>query len=864
MIYQLIMVGNRVLITGLEFPILSKTPDIAAAVVGVAVVLLATRLLVLRWRARSPRVQLSSVIQAIPEDEVASTDVDGPDSNGREIEAPWVESLLREQLAALRLTTTEALPEASSGAPLMEIVEGIGEGIGDKSTLGNALGKLYRAVAPEAAYEVSATVRPLTDRGGTISVQVVDRTRRAPTQVHAGESETSWIEAARKAAAGVAGALYPQVADKHKGPWTHWRRPVPSTLVTLVDEARQYEEANCLDQAMGAYHAALDQNPLNPHLRIKIAMLQERLELDLSAWATYRAIADETHRDSWKGADRRVRLLALYRLAILLGNERLASHWLSQRDDDALDRQDRQELIGALAGDPHMDTDPWWRRRRFLAPFLPTFRFSDASAARLLDRVRSSSNDNEEANSPGGWVARRLEQLDRKQEEAERNKNRSERTKQEECITEEVQRIFQVISLARLEQLDARLRRKPPWRPWRSREWWPYRPGLRRALQRREFSLCAIRTSKLLARIRIVASAKGHPAAYGCESTDPVELGQDKLLQGWPFWPSGRRNPARWLRPRQRLAERRDDAWQFHYNAACAVSTVARDEVDPGPETRTAEEAALIESGLKQLEEYVHRAGSDQVRAQADWVAREDDDLLTLRETEEYARWARHHLPHLPPGENGVTKSRVDATRMAATIGHVGARTFSECWHRRAEGESGARLHATWWDQERKAWRALRRVFCDHSSWATRYEGIVTLEECLRDGGATASISVAYRPIDGSSSGCLGGLLKGLSGELEDGEWVPPVTLAELCKWAEERVASARAEYERAEAQRQPMRRSPLQRREALRAKRIWGALGDALETELSRKIDANSSPSEEYRTRLAAIAGELRGENSV
>lgn len=852
------MVGSHVLVTGLEFPILSKTPDIAAAVLGVAAVLFAIRLLVLRWRARSPRVQLSSVIQAIPEDEAASDDEDGSDGSGREIEAPWVESLLREQLAALRLTTTEALPEASSGAPMMEIVEGIGEGIGDKSTLGNALGKLYRAVAPEAAYEVSATVRPLTDRGGTISVQVVDRTRRAPTQVYAGESETSWTEAARKAAAGVAGALYPQVADKHKGPWTHWRRPVPSTLVTLVDEARLYEEANCLDQAMGAYHAALDQNPLNPHLRIKIAMLQERLELDLSAWATYRAIADETHRDSWKGADRRVRLLALYRLAILLGNERLASHWLAQRGDDAPDSQDRKELIDALAGDPHMNRDPWWRRRPSLASLLPAFRFTNASAERLLDRLRSSSQGEEDADSPGKWVAQRLEQLDGALGKAKTGEGREG----EERIAGEVRRIFQAISLARLEQLDARLRRKPPWRPWRSREWWPYRPGLRRALQRREFSLSAIRTSKLLARIRIVASAKGQPTAYGCDSADPVTKEQDRLLSGWPFWPSRRRNPARWLRPRLRLANRRDDAWQFHYNAACAVSTVVRDEVNLNRETRTAREAALIESGLKQLEEYVHRAGSDQVRAQADWVGREDDDLLALRETNEYARWARHHLPHLPPGENGKTLSRVDATRMAATIGQVGAQTFSACWHRRAEAdEAGARLNAIWWDQEQKAWEALRRVFCDHGNWKARYEGIITLEECLRDGGATASISVVYRPIDGSSSGCLDRLLKGLSDEL-DGEWVPPVSLTELCEWAEERVESARAEYERAEAQRQPMRRSPLQRREGLRAKRIWGALGDVLETELGRKINANSSPSEESRARLATIANELQGNN--
>jgi hypothetical protein len=823
----------------MEVPLLVKAGEIVLVVIAVTILLIVARYLALRWRARTPRVQLSSVTQATPEAEE------------EEVDPLWVESLLREQLSDLRLTTADALPEASSGAPLMEIVEGIGEGIGDKSTLGNALGRLYRAVFPEAAYEVSATLRPSAASGGAVSVQVVDRTRRNPTYVNTARNDASWQEAARSAAAAVAGALYPQVAAHHRGPWTHWREPVPADLVILHDDARRHEDENQLDQAMGTYHRALDRDPLNPNLRLKIAMLEERLELDLSAWATYRAIADETHRDSWKGADRRVRLLALYRLAILVGRKRVASRWVSD-PQDSTELEHREELRDALRTDRHLTRGSWWASFPRLAKRFPVA-FTTTSSTRLLDdlgRPKAQEEDgfvsiaDAKANR-GQWLGEQLRKHD---------------DEKEDVAEKRIRDLLEIVSLARLEQLDARLRRKPPWRPWRWPEWWRYRPAAHRVLSRREFSLSAVRVSKLIARIRIVASARERLA--GDEPARGRAVGaRDRLVRRWPFWPTLWRWPARLLRPRHRLADRRDDAWQFHYNAACAVSRAIRDEVQLGAsKTRSRSEANLIEAGLKQLEEYVHRAGSDQVRAQADWVAREDDDLIALRETEEYVRWANHHLPDLP-ADDEQSESQIDPTRMAARIAYAGAKAFAVCWKARAEvARPEVELSAIWWREERVAWEVLDRIFATPECWRERWNGIEALQSCLRAGGRSEPIDAAYRPADSRASGDLGKLLLGLRGESEEAGWAPDADFRMIGLWAQQRAETAHAAREQAATNGHPRLRSRLEQREALRANRIWRWLGDALEAELDEV--RNHTPGRRLRECLASIGHEISPQN--
>lgn len=800
-----------------HLPLAGEVGEVLLVILAASLAAFLVRFGCLLLRARAPRVQLSSMAPAAQR------------AGEKTVDPLWVGSLLREQLTALRLSATEAIPDASPGPPLLEIVEGIGEGIGDKSQLGRAVGRLFRAIVPEAAYEVSATMRSTKGEGGTISVQVVDRTHRHRTWVGTGEGR-DWNEAAREAAAGVAGALYPQVAYRHKGPWASWRKPVPAELVALNGEARRYEKANRLEQAMGTYLAALDRDPLNPGLRLRIAMLQERLDLYLGAWATYRAIADETHRNSWKGGNRRVRLLALYRMAILLGNKEVAERWVYDTPDPS-EGKCKKELREALQAERPVIRASWWNRFRFLAGALP-IGFAHTSSSRLLDQELKPADvpgkggiawPAVERERRGKWLS---EQLGRRKDESPK------------AAVKRIRRLLEIVSLTHLEQLDTRLRRKPPWRPWRWRDWWRYRPPLRRSLNRRELSLSAVRVSKLVARIRIVASAERRLDA---EQDDPqetdrarkrAERARGRLQRRWPFAPKLWRLPARWLRPRHRVADRRDDAWQYHYNAACTVSQALPPKLKSEAAERPPKETRLLDAGIKQLEEYVHRAGGEQVRAQAPWVAREDGDLRALRKTDEYKQWARHHLPKVPKTQRRAAK--VDTPRIAARIARHGARTFAERWLTRADGDPvTVDAIAELWQREALAWEALIALFADHPSWEARWKGIATLQTCLRVDGE-ADIDASHGVDDYEGGDDLTELLNRLSGN--GSRRRAEVGLCHVRSWAQEKAASASIATRPGRTKR-PRPRS--QAHEARQAARIWDRLAEALHEALSDDDEA-------------------------
>jgi tetratricopeptide (TPR) repeat protein len=784
------------------FPSLLVTSGEAlVAVFAISLLLFALRWPFLRLRARSPRVQVANFAWAAPK---------SSDSNAN---ALWVSSLVREELTALRLAPMEALPGASSGPPLVEIVESVGEGIGDKSRLGEAVGRLFRAVLPEAAYQVSGTLKPSDSGRGTIAVQVVDRARGNKTLVSAVLDDADWRDSARTAAATAAGALYPCVANRHKGAWSHWKKPVPSELIKIYDEARTHEKCDRLEQAMGAYHLALDRDPLNPNLRLRIAMLQERLELYLGAWVTYQAIADEPYRDTWKGPNRRVRLLALYRLAILLGNRRVAELWVDPSADPDEPKR-RAELLDILTRDRLLNRTsrpklkgPAWLARRFPA-------LMKGSSMRLLDELRDAGDWTEEAEQK--WIREQLEPAPGMDETA---------------AVRQVGWVLEILGMARLEQLDARLRRKPPWRVWRWAEWCRYRLPLHRSLQRREFSLCAVRVSKLLARVRIAASAEQRSTEGDRDALERVKAQHLKLRQRWPFpATSPWRLPARWLRPRHRLADRRDDAWQYHYNAACTVVAALPNGSRPKLSSGPAEDAKLVKAALKQLEEYVHRAGSSQVREQANWVGGEDDDLTALRSTKEYTDWASHHLPR-----GRATQTRIDTARIAARIARGGARAFATSWRARAaDGSARAELVATWWREETAAWRELGKIFDEHRSWHKRWEGIDALQACLRASGEPGLIDAAHRPEDRAAAEELSANLLELLTHLAPGNPALGPKAVPVRSWASRRAGEVRAAYEKgAGAIGQPGLRTEPERVEALRAFRIWNRLAEALEAEL-------------------------------
>jgi len=828
------------------------------AVIATVVLLRWLRNALLFWRGRTSRVQVTSFAWA--------------SSDSAHQEATWVTSLFREQLAALRLDALDPLPDRAPGAPLVEIVEGVGQGVG--RDIGAAAGRLYKAIVPDSAYEVWGSLRPRDEKGGRISIQLIERRHGNRTLLNVALDEAVWEEGAREAAMAVAGALYPRVRKKDRGAWALWKKNVPQGLVKAYHDALDYEATNRLEYALASFHKALDLDPLNPNLRLKIAMLQERLELDLDAWVTYEAIVDESNPRAWRGPNRRVYLLALYRLAILLTNRRTATQWLkgaeiatgegNQRDKERHER--REELLMALERNPlfasHKVQLPEgfkWTVRSLISRAPSTF------LIRVLRRI--------DAEACAGSALEPFQRL---------SDNETERQQRLEAG-------LQILGLRRLEELETALRIRIPRRgTWR--ESWIRRPRLHQAF-RPEFSLAAVKTSKLLVRTRIASSLERRleqcpPVSDAATNRlgwfKEIRAGHRKLAGRWPFPAPWWREPVRWLALRRHLANRRDDAWQLHYNAACTAasalgedSPVRRyaDEDESGKWDRELEEAEtspqkvnldplpkwlrkkrIARTAIEELEEYAYRAGSNRVAAQADWVAFDDPDLGGLREEPTFRLWASHHLPRT--FSPGAPAGKADVKRFTVRVMREGACLFAVTWRERAAApRPPAREVVEWWQAEAEIWQALGRACREHLSWKERLEWLRSLKARLQAGARGDGVDFSHeaRAVADSMSDGLLPELATLAGQSTNGNSDKQVLV-----WVNERTKYVRGAHESGEerADHHGALRAKHERAEALRAARVWTRLAELLEEELSGRCKGDTD--EALRKRLASVREEL------
>jgi tetratricopeptide (TPR) repeat protein len=808
---------------------------------------LAVRRICLHWRGRLPRVQITQFAWAAPDQ--------------KDREAAWVTSLFREELGALRLDTLDPLPERAPGAPLVEIVEGVSTGLGGKLDLGKAIGRLWRAAWPDSAYEVWGTARPRENgHGGRLSVQLVDGRRRTLVGVALGDDK--WENGARQAAMAVAGALYPRVRDRHKGPWADWKRAVPRKLIASYHEARSYEKANRLEEAMGGYHRALQGDPLNPHLRLKIAMLQERLALYLDAWVTYRAIVDPGDRKAWTGPNRKARLIAVFRLAILLGNDQIArqcveSDYVTRQptDRDRERKELRDQAVMALRHDDLL-TKGLSRGEK------PAKRgFATASAKELLRDLRGPAENNEEKRK--AWISNRFGKP-------------GDRRPKKQRITE-INELLEIIGLRWLEELGTWVGFRPPWSNARElKEWRVHRPSWRQFLRRREFSASALEVSTLAARTRIAASAAARTKS-GSSAEAACFKEHKELLDTWPFDHADSRSLRRWW------DNRRNDAWQLHYNASCAVSTVLLDKsllrragyhdgnqkrATKNAERRTLPdrmtEVKLIRRAVAELEEYARRATSHRVAAQADWVGIDDPDLVGLAATDEFKLWASHHLPILLPQRR--PRRSADVNRYTAQIVLRGAEAFADSWKQRAAARSASADElVSWWKQEVDAWTRLRDVCRERRSWRCRLEGLIALQAWLQAVGRSERIDFGHE--DRSRTAVSGEVDRGLFGEITRlvGNGVPANgsrrPSAALLPWVHQRATAVqRASLTGAQQLGQGQLDPEIERGESLRASRIWTLLAEALRYELGHDEGPGATPPRKslrvIRKELSAYAG--------
>jgi tetratricopeptide (TPR) repeat protein len=847
-------------------------PPVVAVILTVALLRI-VRWLLLVWRGRTPRVQISNFTWAMADD------------GGHE--AAWVTSLFREKLAALRLDGLDPLPERAPGAPLVEIVEGVGQGV--SRDIASAAGRIFKAVWPDSAYEVWATLRPREGSGGRISVQLIERRRGNRTLLNVALEEASWEDGAREAALAVGGALYPRVRRRDRGPWTLWNNTVPRQLLGHYHAARRFEEENCLEHALAEYHEALDLDPLNPNLRLKIAMLQERLELYLDAWVTYEAIVDESDRRAWRGPNRRVYLLALYRLAVMLSNGRLAAQWIkrshvgeeegSRRDQER--QKHRDELLRAL------DRDPLFAASRRL-PFSfarRTVRFTSTLSfhvtwrnAIALHSLARTIDENAEIPSDSLEVFRRPG-VDETREDREHR----------------IEVVLQLLGLRRLEELEFSLRFRPPLRPRNWKEWWIRHPPPRQWLKRAEFAKSAVRTSKLLVRTRTAASLEDQVKRHADHSEDfgdpgpwirEIRQAHRTLTRRWPFPPvSPWRSIIHFLAPRRRWANRRPDAWQLHYNAACATGSMLRsdsvllkfedeqDSEDPPSEEELedlrpfppeTDRGMVVRRAIAQLEEYAFRAGSRRIAAQADWVAMDDPDLHGLRKTNSFALWSSHHLPHSSP--QNPSERKTDVKRFTVRVVRDGARAFADSWRRRAsQAYPDAAEVARWWHFEARVWSALGRASREHLSWQERLEWLGILEEWMGLAENEQELDFSH---EARGAGAADSMSKGLFDALaelagEPGSNGSGPDEASVLAWADRRAREVRAAHEDGEerADESGELRVETEHEEAIRAAKLWTRLAEALEVELATTggEDSEEEDEEEKRRKEEEVERELQ-----
>lgn len=794
-------------------------------VVAPTLLALAVRKCRLLLLARRPRLQIAQLTWA---------------DSSRSSEAVWITSMFHEHLAALRTDPLDPLPERAPSAPFVEIVEGVAAGAARKADLSDSVGRLFRALWPDAAYEVWGTLRPDSDEGGRVSVQLVDRARGRRRLGAATHRRGEWEMGAKDAAMAIAGLLYPSVAEKHRGPWAHWKEAIPARLVGAYYDAQTHEAENRFEEAMAAYGKALEGDPMNPYLRLKIATLQERLGLYLDAWVTYRAIVEERKRRAWKGPHRRARLVALYRLAILVSNGSTAEQWAkndwlgpgegNRRDGERSLR--RRELSMALKNDALL-----YRWEPYI-PLGPAF----GSSSGLIAMLRAAEVGPGGSGKAGsGEEARRAwaESVFAPGAESESDQLREERVKR-------IDAVLQTIAMRRLEELDSALRARPPFRMRQWGEWIRRRPRAREWLRRRQLARAAIRVSKLLVRVRLTADFE-RLAGENRAEVRTVRREHHWLTLRRPFpATTATRKVLHFLAPRWRWADRRADSWQLHYNAACAVAAVLLDgsvmrnsEAEGAPLSAAPTEAAIIRRAVEELEEYAFRAGSGRVAAQADWVAAGDPDLQGLKSHGEFELWAAHYLPSDLPGRR--LRGNVDVNRFTARLTREAARVFAAEWLLRAgdrDQPPPAQRLAYWWSQERGAWVRTRQVLLDRGSWQQRFEAIGALRAWLRetkereywiqfahetDGAAQGATPVRRQVLEGIAS------LVGDDGQPSDGD--DPTVL----QWIDRRESHLGGEIDAGAATLcDGSLKAEEEIHEALKASHLWGAVAAALDRELN------------------------------
>ncbi|WP_037501272.1 hypothetical protein [Solirubrobacter soli] len=323
------------------------SPAVAGCVAALLAVLLAyfVRLARLRWLGRhAPAIAVADLVSA------------------QQLEDGLLEHLtlyFRKRMASLHLASPGAQPGVAPASGFVELVAQAGSGM---NSAGKFIAGLVQAAWPTQAYEVHATLiqREEAPRFG-VSVQVVLLPNLATTP------ETCWAptwETVVDRASNFAAAfILPRSHPGRRPPWSAWQGFVmPPHLLDDYERASNLCHARRYDEALEKFYLALNHDPKNIDVRLKIGFVQEKVGMALDALATYDDVCvlaracdrGWTHAlFDWRSRrtrDRSARV-AQYRRAVLLGSgERLTARWVEPDHEPLLPRDaQRAELRARLS-----------------------------------------------------------------------------------------------------------------------------------------------------------------------------------------------------------------------------------------------------------------------------------------------------------------------------------------------------------------------------------------------------------------------------------------------------------------------------------------------------------------------------------
>ena len=591
----------------------------------------------------------------------------------------------RRRLADLHLATPGPQPGIAPGTDFVEL---IGSAALDPKNPFATVAGLLRVAWPSQAYQVQATLVEHPDRGCGVSVQVVmmPATTTPPTTCWAQSWETAIDRAANHAAA----FILPRTRVGRRPPWTAWHGYVLlPELLDAYERAALYSRDRRYDEALREYYAALEFDPKNLDVRLRIGFIQEKLGLALDALMTYQAICDmtcacrmpRTRRSTRRillTARRRSQAIARYRRAVLLGSaEGLSKQWCAPPDPSEGGRRDEQRRACRDRLRPTL-TD------------LCKHRYGETVAARCRTLEQLLADDPDE---------------DKDKDNHNNNKDNDERERRRQMLSE----VFQLTAHAELRELRDEL------------------PRELRAGDQSSLTPAAVTLSKLCVELRVLCTRR----ALG--ETDDQEPPTLDTLQTWC----------------SKAGVTRRASWSEHYSAASlyslAIGARADFNRDADPDA-TREVDELAETAVDELKHAIESADSLYVASRRAWLVSEDPDLEALRCHRLFQRFEATYFP-----SPNATLLRPRGAHLWEVVEYVHqlldtcAACQEDIWRRRlltagTDTEQGDLT--SWLREEATAWAVLSEVASNCEHWQTRLKLLEHLENCVAQ--ARFNVALGY------------------------------------------------------------------------------------------------------------------------